>query len=116
MHILYLHYIIDIKNPNMKKEQIGKRLREVRINARLTQREMATLVNLATGSIGAMENGLYTPNFDVLRVIHNRLGISYDYIIDGLESPDNTAKLIEENTRLKDELDRMKKIVDKLVK
>jgi transcriptional regulator with XRE-family HTH domain len=100
----------------MKTEQIGKRLREVRIDARLTQREMAKLVNLATGSIGAMENGLYTPNFDVLRAIHKKLGVSYDYIIDGIESTDNASKLIEENARLKEELDRMRKIVDKLVK
>jgi transcriptional regulator with XRE-family HTH domain len=110
MHI-YLRYKLD-----MKTEQIGKRLREVRIDARLTQREMAKLVNLSTGSIGAMENGLYTPNFDVLRAIHKKLGVSYDYIIDGLESNENPSKLIEENARLKEELERMRKIVDKLVK
>jgi transcriptional regulator with XRE-family HTH domain len=100
----------------MKAKQIGDRLKEVRLNARLTQKELAKLVGLTPGSIGALENGLYTPNFDVLRILHKKLGVSYDYIIDGLESPENASKLIEENTRLKEELDRMRKIVDKLVK
>lgn len=100
----------------MKKEQIGKRLREIRIDARLTQKEMAKLVNLTPGAIGAMENGLYTPNFDVLRAIHRRLGATYDYIIDGVESSNNHSQLILENEALKEELDRLKKVVDKLVK
>ena len=100
----------------MKAKQIGDRLKEVRLNARLTQKELAKLVGLTPGSVGALENGLYTPNFDVLRTLHKKLGVSYDYIIDGLESPENASKLIEENTRLKEELDRMRKIVDKLVK
>lgn len=108
---IYLRYKLD-----MKTEQIGKRLREVRINARLTQREMAKLVNLATGSIGAMENGLYTPNFDVLRAIHKKLGVSYDYIIDGVETKENHSQLKMENDTLKAELDRLKKVIDKLVK
>lgn len=99
----------------MKTEQIGKRLREVRINARLTQREMAKLVNLATGSIGAMENGLYTPNFDVLREIHKKLGVSYDFIIDGVEINTSHAELLIENNTLKQELERLKKVIDKLV-
>lgn len=109
MHI-YLCYNLD-----MKKELIGKRLREIRIDARLTQKEMAVLVNLTPGSIGAMENGLYTPNFDVLRAIHKRLGVSYDYIIDGVVSTNNNSQLILENDALKLELDRLKKVVDKLI-
>lgn len=101
----------------MKKDQgIAKRLKEIRIQARMTQKEMAVIVGLTAGSVGALENAYYTPNFDVLRAIHKRLEVSYDYIIDGIESINNAFKLIEENTRLKEELDRMKKIVDKLVK
>jgi transcriptional regulator with XRE-family HTH domain len=100
----------------MNTKQIGNRLKEVRLNARLTQKELAKLVGLTPGSIGALENGLYTPNFDVLRTLHKKLGVSYEYIIDGLESSKNPSQLMEENARLKEELERMRKIVDKLVK
>lgn len=110
MHI-YLRYNLD-----MKKEQIGNRLKEIRLDARLTQKEMAKLVGLTPGSIGAMENGLYTPNYDVLRAINKKLGIPYEYIIDGLESPVNHSQLKMENDLLKAELDRLKKVIDKLVK
>lgn len=95
---------------------IGQRLKEIRLDARLTQKEMAKIVGLTPGSIGAMENDLYTPNYDVLRAIHTKLGVSYDYIIDGLKSPENTSKLMTENKELKSEIDRLRKMVDKLLK
>lgn len=95
---------------------IGQRLKEIRLDARLTQKEMANIVGLTPGSIGAMENDLYTPNYDVLRTIHSKLGVSYDYIIDGLKTPDNPSKLMAENRELKTEIDRLRKMVDKLLK
>lgn len=100
----------------MKTELIGKRLKEIRLDARLTQREMAELVGLTSGSIGALENGLYTPNFDVLRAINKHLGASYDFIIDGVQSPQNNVQIKKENEMLKAELERLKKVIDKLVK
>lgn len=98
------------------KSTIGKRLKDIRLDARLTQKEMAELVGLTPGSIGAMENGLYTPNYDVLRAIHAKLGVSYDFIIDGLKTPENASKLMTENKELKAELERMRKVIDKLIK
>jgi transcriptional regulator with XRE-family HTH domain len=99
-----------------KQQTIGDRLREIRLDARLTQKEMAKIVGLTPGSVGALENNLYTPNFDVLRSIHDRLGVTYDYIIDGIKSAENPSKLISENRDLKSEVDRLKKMVDKLLK
>lgn len=98
------------------KQTIGERLREIRLDARLTQKEMGKLVGLTPGSVGALENNLYTPNYDVLRAIHDRLGVSYDYIIDGVKSAENPSKLISENKELRLEIDRLKKMVDKLLK
>jgi transcriptional regulator with XRE-family HTH domain len=99
-----------------KESTIANRLREIRMDARLTQREMSKIVGLTPGAVGAMENGLYTPNFDVLRAIKTRLNVSYDYIIDGVKPPVNTSELISENRELKDEIGRLKKMVDKLLK
>lgn len=94
------------------KKDIAQRLREIRLDARLTQKDMAKIVGLTPGSIGAMENGLYTPNFDVLRALKQKLNVSYDYVIDGVKSPVNG----QDYNELKKEVERLTKIIDRLVK
>lgn len=94
------------------KKDIAQRLKEIRLDARLTQKDMAKIVGLTPGSIGAMENGLYTPNFDVLRALKQKLNVSYDYIIDGVKTSPNEP----DRESLKKEVERLTKIIDKLVK
>lgn len=100
---------------SMKYLDIAERMRDIRLNARMTQKDMAKLVGLTAGSIGAIENGAYTPNFEVLRKIKQKLGIPYDYIIDGVSSDVSKSQLASENKALKEELDRLKKMVDRLL-
>jgi transcriptional regulator with XRE-family HTH domain len=95
---------------------IPGRLRDIRIENRLTQKEMGKIIGMTSGSVGALENGLYTPNFDVLRILKKRLSISYDYLIDGEKKDGSTQALKNENAALKEEIERLKKVVDKLVK
>lgn len=97
-----------------KVDDVASRLRDIRIENRLTQKEMADLIHMASGSVGALENGLYTPNFDVLRVLKKKLNVSYDYIIDGERGVDPRIK--QENERLKQEITRLNKLIDKLIK
>jgi transcriptional regulator with XRE-family HTH domain len=97
-------------------DEIGARLKNIRLNARLTQKEMAKIVNMKPASVGALENGLYTPNYDVLRAIRKRLGISYEYIIDGVDSDINISELILKNKSLEEEVARLSKVVDRLLK
>jgi len=100
---------------SMKYLDIAERMREIRLNARLTQKDMAKIVGLTAGSIGAIENGAYTPNFEVLRRIKHKLGIPYDYIIDGVSADVSKSQIASENKALKEELDRLKKMVDRLL-
>lgn len=95
---------------------IGSRLREVRIEKRLTQKEMGVVIGLTPGSVGAMENDAYTPNYDVLRILKKRLNVPYEYIIDGDANTSTADELKKENMKLKQELERHKKIIDKLIK
>lgn len=104
------------KKENIDINNIGARLKNIRLNARLTQKDMAKIVNMKPASVGALENGLYTPNYDVIRAIRKRLGVSYEYIIDGVESEMNTSDLIIKNKSLEEEVKRLSKIVDKLLK
>lgn len=89
---------------------INRRFREVRLKNKLTQAELAKLIGMASGSVGAIEQGLYTPNFHVLRILKKKLGASYDYLIDGEQ--DNQKELKD----LKEENERLKRIVDKLTR
>lgn len=104
------------KQTNGNYSDIAKRLKDIRLDARLTQKEMAKMVGLTPGSVGALENGLYTPNFDVLRAIRQKLNVPYDFIIDGLESDISAPQTALENKELKAEVERLKKMVDKLLK
>jgi transcriptional regulator with XRE-family HTH domain len=93
---------------------ISKRFRDIRINHRLTQVEMGELVGLASGSVGAIEQGLYTPNFSVIRILKQKLNINYDYLIDG--DTISNKELDKEIEQLREENARLKRIVDKLTK
>jgi len=107
---------LDMRVKSLDTNDIASRLRDIRIEARLTQKEMAKIVGMTSGSIGALENGLYTPNFEVLRTLKKRLGVSYDWIIDGDKKDASIQSLKNENAALKEEVERLKKVVDKLVK
>lgn len=104
------------KTVNGEYSDIAARMRDIRLDARLTQKEMAKLVGMTAGSIGALENGLYSPNYEVLRALKKKLGISYDYIIDGAKASVSPTQLMAENKELKQEVERLKKMLDKLLK
>lgn len=94
---------------------ISIRFKEIRISHKLTQKEMGKIVGLSAPAIGAIENGLYTPNFKVMRILRKKFKVDYCYLIDG-ESQVELKNLRQENAKLKEELERLTKVVDKLVK
>lgn len=104
------------KTVNGDYSDIAARMRDIRLDARLTQKEMAKLVGMTAGSVGALENGLYSPNYEVLRALKKKLGVSYDYVIDGVKNGINHNQLIAENKELKAEVERLRKMIDKLLK
>ena len=75
---------------------------------------MGKLVGLASGSIGAIEQGLYTPNYSVLRILKQKLNVDYNYLIDGEKI--EKRNLDSEVKQLREENDRLKRIIDKLTK
>lgn len=80
-------------------------IRKIRIDARLTQKDMANVVGITPGSVVAMENGLHNPNNNVLRALKKKLNVSYDYLIDG-----------DKTSASRHEVIRLTKIIDKLIK
>lgn len=94
---------------------ISKRFKQIRIDNKLTQRELGEIVGLSAPAVGAIENGLYTPNFSVLRILKKKFNVEYSFIIDGTKEGD-IKSLRQENQKLKAEVARLTKVVDKLVK
>lgn len=91
---------------------ISNRMKEVRIGNRLTQREFGKIVGLSAAAVGAIEAGLYTPNFNVLRIVHNRFNVSYEYIIDGVKNDSSSVDI----GKLKKENEMLKKVIEKMLK
>ena len=57
------------------KKQFGKRLKAVRLAAKMTQEQRADCIGVTIESISNMERGIHGPSFDSLEKISNALGI-----------------------------------------
>lgn len=99
------------KMDDVKSLQIAKRMRDLRLSQNLTQLEFSKVIGVSPPAVGAIENALYLPNLDILKIIKEKWGINYDYILDG-----EIENYKEENERLKKEVIRLQKMVDKLLK
>ena len=65
----------------------GCRLRELRLNKKLTQTQVARRLNPSKTTISGYENNIKTPSLDVLTQLSILYGVSSDYIL-GLENRD----------------------------
>lgn len=64
-------------------DAIGDRLREERVRAGLSQRELARRLGLSASLISQLENGASRPSVGTLYAIVTELGVSLDRIIKG---------------------------------
>ena len=83
----------------------GKELREMRIKAGMTQKELAKLIDVSEASIGFYENGRTNPTDDTVR----KIGILFNVNPKDLELSDEEViqrkvQEIEEQECLKDNL------------
>ncbi|WDV44546.1 helix-turn-helix transcriptional regulator [Clostridiaceae bacterium M8S5] len=78
---------------------IGKRLKEKRLERKLTQKQLSDALNISTSSIGMYETNKREPRHCVLIKIADYLGVSIDYLTgqDYYQPKFETAKIIESN-------------------
>ncbi len=57
------------------------RLKELRIEKRLTQPQLAKILNVSNGIISGWENGIYEPKISYLKEIADYFGVCADYLI-----------------------------------
>lgn len=61
---------------------IGNKLKELRISKKLTQDELAELLNVAQGSYSNYENDKRDPDYDTLKKIARFYNVTTDYLLD----------------------------------
>ncbi|NLI70057.1 MAG: helix-turn-helix transcriptional regulator [Firmicutes bacterium] len=66
---------------------LGKRLKSLRENKGLTQRELAELVNLSQQTIGHYEVGRAKPDIETLQKFADIFNCSVDYILNRSDDP-----------------------------
>jgi transcriptional regulator with XRE-family HTH domain len=68
----------------MKKEtHVSERVRAIRKALDLNQKEFAEGLQAAGSSVSDVENGKYTPNFDLIRNLVKEFKVNIDYLLFG---------------------------------
>lgn len=71
----------------MDRVALGKRIREARNKAKMTQEVLAEKADIAVTYLGEIERGEKTPSLEVLISLTDSLGVTSDYLLrDNLES------------------------------
>ena len=67
---------------------IGKRIKDIRQQQKLTQKQFAELIGVTERGIQRYENGERKPTFDVLISILDNVNISADYLLGRTDNPE----------------------------
>lgn len=63
--------------------QVGKRIRAERLRRGQTQEEFCAPLGISVSYLGSIERGTRPASRRILELLHERLGISYTYLLEG---------------------------------
>lgn len=63
---------------------VGSRLRRERFLRKLTLEQMASYLNISPSYLGAMERGKRPISRKMMAVLHEKLDLSYDFLLEGI--------------------------------
>lgn len=64
------------------KKLLGKRIKELRKNAGLTQEKLAEMINIETTSLSGIESGRHFPSLPTIEKIANNLNVELKSLFD----------------------------------
>lgn len=76
----------------MDLSPIGSRIKAARENKKITQEELAALLDMSTTHISVIERGVKPPKLETFVRIANVLGVSSDYLL--MDIIDNPADVV----------------------
>ncbi|EIP3422568.1 helix-turn-helix transcriptional regulator [Salmonella enterica] len=90
--------------------EIGNRVRQIRANTGLNQREFASRLGISSGGISQIESGKAMPGGDFLLRIHQEFSVDITWLLTGMsvnEQKVNPTELPKEKQALLDAYDGM---------
>lgn len=69
------------------KMNFGQRLRKLRENKKITQKELSKILNVSESAIGMYERGEREPNFETVDKIANFFNVPTDYLLGRTDDP-----------------------------
>lgn len=100
----------------------GNKLRQIRENKGLLQKEVADALKISTSTIGMYEQNRREPDNETLKKIANFFGVSTDYLLDNQpikneeEELETLKLLLIKNNIMKSNEDLSKEELNKLIK
>lgn len=80
--------------------EFNDRLKELRLNAQMTQTELGDVLGVTTSAVGMYEKGHRTPDINIITKIADHFGVSTDYLIGRAEYKNTESKkAISENLK-----------------
>ncbi len=96
---------------NDRLYKFGKRIAELRTKRKLTQEQLAELIDYSTNHISKLELARTNPSFSIIVKIADALKVNMKDLFDFNEDNSNNEKLIQKiNLMLKDNPNRIKDI------
>ena len=91
----------------MDNKLFAERIKNLRIEKRLTQQELGNIVGLTSTGISYWESGKAIPNFETMTKLSNYFGVSIDYLT-GKGELDNKGMILFRKAEQVNEEDREK--------
>ncbi len=86
---------------SMKGSTLGKRVRELRRKAGITQLDLACRVNISESYIALIEADKRNPGMDIISTLANEFHVSVDYLVSGRASEEDNLMLREWTSLIK---------------
>ena len=72
------------------KEIIAKRIKERRLKLKLTQKQLAEIINVQHQTVSKYENGINSPDSQMLNKLSGILDCTTDYLLGKTDNPNNS--------------------------
>lgn len=97
----------------MIDKNVGKRIREYREKAHITQESLAETLDISVTAISNIERGINYPTLENFIMIANTIGVSADLLLSDVVNESNIIKASELSEKLKQvPPDKRKQITD----
>ena len=90
----------------------GKRIRKLRLEQNLKQKDLAAKLGISTSSVGMYERELRQPDAEILKKIADFFNVSIDYILGNSDKRDHSELTYKDNRNIAKTLNVLKDQID----